>query len=87
LRSLTRNSLNGLKGSWRLSICAGLYFGKNDPNGDLRIQYMLMHTDFFRIKELFNKYPNVKNCLSGHIHLEDEVDYNNIKYFCNTKSP
>ncbi|MGV3686881.1 MAG: metallophosphoesterase [Daejeonella sp.] len=66
-----------------LSICAGLYFGKNDPNGDLRIQYMLMHTDFFRIKELFNKYPNIKNCLSGHIHLEDEVDYNNVRYFCN----
>jgi Icc protein len=66
-----------------LSICAGLYFGKNDPNGDLRIQYMLMHTDFFRIKELFNKYPNIRNCLSGHIHLEDEVNYNNIRYFCN----
>lgn len=66
-----------------LSICAGLYFGKNDPNGDLRIQYMLMHTDFFRIKELFNKYPNIKNCLSGHIHLQDKVDYNGIEYFCN----
>ena len=66
-----------------LSICAGLYFGKNDINGDLRIQYMLMHTDFFRIKELFNKYPNIKNCLSGHIHLQDEVNYNKIKYFCN----
>lgn len=66
-----------------LSICAGLYFGKNDENGDLRIQYMLMHTDFFRIKKLFNNYPNIKNCLSGHIHLQDEVDYNKIEYFCN----
>lgn len=66
-----------------LSICAGLYFGKNDPNGDLRIQYMLMHTDFFAIKELFNRYPNIKNCLSGHIHLQDEIEYNDIKYFCN----
>lgn len=66
-----------------LSICAGLYFGKNELNGDLIIQYMLMHTDFFRIKELFNRYPNIKNCLSGHIHLQDEVNYNNIKYFCN----
>jgi Icc protein len=66
-----------------LSICAGLYFNKNDANGDLRIQYMLMHTDFFEIKKLFNQYPNIKNCLSGHIHLVDELEYNNIKYFCN----
>lgn len=66
-----------------LSICAGLYFGKNDVNGDLRIQYMLMHTDFFRIKSLFNKYPNIKNCLSGHIHLQDEVEYNHVSYYCN----
>lgn len=66
-----------------LSICAGLYFGKNDPNGDLRTQYMLQHTDIFKIKELFNKYPNVKNCLSGHIHLVDELIYNNREYFCN----
>lgn len=66
-----------------LSICAGLYFNKNDANGDLRIQYMLMHTDFFAIKKLFNQYPNIKNCLSGHIHLQDEVHYNGISYYCN----
>lgn len=66
-----------------LSICAGLYFNKNDANGDLRIQYMLMHTDFFAIKKLFNQYPNIRNCLSGHIHLQDEVHYNGLSYYCN----
>ncbi|MBL0024974.1 MAG: hypothetical protein IPO98_08145, partial [Saprospiraceae bacterium] len=26
---------------------------------------------------------NIKTCLSGHIHLQDEVNYLGIRYFCN----
>jgi 3',5'-cyclic AMP phosphodiesterase CpdA len=66
-----------------LSICSGLFFEKNEPNGDLKIQRNLMHTDFFALKKLFSKYPNVKACLSGHIHLQDEVNYLGITYYCN----
>jgi Icc protein len=42
-----------------------------------------MHTDITKITELFYKYPNVKLCLSGHIHLRDKVVYNNVTYICN----
>jgi Icc protein len=66
-----------------LSICAGLFFNKTEPNGDLMIKRNLMHTDFLAIKALFNQYPNIKTCLSGHIHLQDEVQYHGIKYYCN----
>lgn len=66
-----------------LSICAGLFFDKNEANGDLKIQRNLMHTDFFAIKKLFAKHPNVKVCISGHIHLQDELDYLGVKYYCN----
>ena len=66
-----------------LSICAGLFFDKTEPNGDLKIQRNLMHTDFLSLKKLFLKYPNIKVCLSGHIHLQDELDYLGIKYYCN----
>ena len=66
-----------------LSICSGLFFDKNEANGDLMIKRNLMHTDFFALKKLFNQYPNIKTCLSGHIHLQDEVHYHNINYFCN----
>jgi 3',5'-cyclic AMP phosphodiesterase CpdA len=66
-----------------LSICAGLFFNKTEANGDLMIKRNLMHSDFFTLKTLFNKYPNIKACLSGHIHLQDEVNYNNIDYYCN----
>ena len=66
-----------------LSICAGLFFDKTEANGDLKIQRNLMHTDFLTLKKIFEKYPNIKVCLSGHIHLQDELDYLGIKYYCN----
>jgi 3',5'-cyclic-AMP phosphodiesterase len=66
-----------------LSICAGLFFNKTEENGDLKIQRNLMHTDFLTLKKLFAEHPNVKVCLSGHIHLQDEVDYLGVKYYCN----
>jgi len=66
-----------------LSICAGLFFDKTEVNGDLKIQRNLMHTDFLLLKKLFAKYPNIKVCISGHIHLQDELNYLGIKYYCN----
>ncbi|MBS1669144.1 MAG: metallophosphoesterase [Bacteroidetes bacterium] len=41
-----------------------------------------MHTDVNKIVSLFYQYPNVKLCLSGHIHLRDKVVYNNVTYIC-----
>jgi 3',5'-cyclic AMP phosphodiesterase CpdA len=66
-----------------LSICAGLFLQKTEENGDLRILRNLMHTDFLSLKKIFLNYPNIKVCLSGHIHLQDELDYLGIKYYCN----
>ncbi|HVP74269.1 MAG TPA: metallophosphoesterase [Phycisphaerales bacterium] len=48
-----------------------------------RIDASLMHADCVKIKDLFAKYPNVKVCLSGHLHLIDRVDYNSVTYLCN----
>lgn len=42
-----------------------------------------MHTDTSKIIKLFYQHPNVKICLSGHIHLRDKVQYNNVTYICN----
>lgn len=66
-----------------LSICAGLFFDKTEPNGDLKIQRNLMHSDFLALKKIFINYPNIKVCISGHIHLQDELNYLAIKYYCN----
>ncbi len=42
-----------------------------------------MHTDTAKIINLFYKHPNVKLCLSGHIHLREELVYNKVTYLCN----
>jgi len=42
-----------------------------------------MHTDVAKIINLFNRFPQVKLCLSGHIHLRDKVVYNKQTYICN----
>lgn len=42
-----------------------------------------MHTDVGALTTLFARHPNVKLCLSGHIHLRDKVVYNNVTYICN----
>jgi hypothetical protein len=42
-----------------------------------------MHIDSARIIGLFDKYPNVKLCLSGHIHLYEQILYNGVTYISN----
>ena len=42
-----------------------------------------MHIDARRLKNLFHAHPNVKLCLSGHMHLADSVDYLGVRYACN----
>lgn len=66
-----------------LSICSSLFFDKTEANGDLMIKRNLMHTDFLALKKIFCKYPDIKLCISGHIHLQDELEYLGIKYYCN----
>lgn len=66
-----------------VSFCSAMFSEKNETNGDWRISRALLHTDARRLKALFKQYPNIKTCLSGHIHLQDEVEYLGIKYYCN----
>ena len=42
-----------------------------------------MHTDFMQLKELFIQHPNVRLGISGHIHLQDEIEYLGVKYYNN----
>jgi 3',5'-cyclic-AMP phosphodiesterase len=65
-----------------LAVCA--YFdGDNEKSGDWLVPGAWMHNDARRIKDLFLKHPNVKLCLSGHIHLRDSLEYNGVTYACN----
>ena len=66
-----------------ISFCSAMFFNDMLPNGDWKLSRALLHTDARRIKKLFSQYSNIKVCLSGHIHLQDEVEYLGIKYYCN----
>ena len=41
-----------------------------------------MHQDYRRLKDLFKRHPNVKACISGHMHFIDRADYMGVRYFC-----
>lgn len=65
------------------SFCAAVFYDTNQENGDWRISRALLHVDSRRITKLFQSYQNIRCCLSGHIHLEDKVEYRGITYYCN----
>ena len=39
-----------------------------------------MHIDSRRTRNMFLKHTNVKLCLSGHAHQQEELTYLNVKY-------
>lgn len=65
-----------------LCACA-FYDGDNEKTGNWVVPGKWVHIDSRRIKDLFWEHPNVRLCLSGHIHLLDRVDYNGVTYLCN----
>ncbi|HEX6914938.1 MAG TPA: metallophosphoesterase [Chitinophagaceae bacterium] len=66
-----------------VSFCAAMFADKNLENGDWRISRALLHVDARKLIELFRRYSNIRCCLSGHIHLQDKVEYSGIDYYCN----
>jgi len=68
-----------------IPILCGCAFldGDNAKSGDWVVPGSWMHLDARAIKDLFWKHRNVKLCLSGHIHLQDRLDYNGVTYLCN----
>lgn len=71
-----------------ISFCP-LMFGARRPDDRTLPQAAMehqpcgLHIDARKLKDLFGKHPNIKLCLSGHIHLADRVDYLGITYLCN----
>lgn len=65
-----------------LSACVFLD-GKNFKNGEWHVPETWMHGDAEELVELFAKHPNVKLAISGHIHLTDRIEYNQVTYCCN----
>ena len=64
-------------------LSASAILWSTEPDKNIEIGRGLMHGDCLRLKDLFAQHPNVKLCLSGHLHLCDRVDYNGVTYLCN----
>ncbi|MCB9232018.1 MAG: metallophosphoesterase [Bacteroidia bacterium] len=65
-------------------ICFCAFFdGDNEKSGRWNVPGAWMHLDGRQVKDIFKDFPNVKICLSGHIHLQDAVEYLGVKYLCN----
>jgi 3',5'-cyclic AMP phosphodiesterase CpdA len=66
-------------------MCASIVFYSRDKDDDqnYRVAGSNIHMDALELSNLFLKHPNVKLCLSGHIHQTDRIDYNGVTYLCN----
>lgn len=64
-----------------LSVAAFLD-GDNAKDGHWSLPKEWMHLDAVALKDLFAQYPNVKLCVSGHLHLVDRAEYNGVTYIC-----
>jgi 3',5'-cyclic AMP phosphodiesterase CpdA len=62
---------------------AAFFDGKLDPDRNWSVPGASMHIDAQRLKDLFYRHPHVKVCLSGHLHLVDDVTYLGVRYLCN----
>ncbi len=66
-----------------VSFCSAVFYDKNEPNGDWKISRALLHVDSRRLTDLFKNHQSIRCCLSGHIHMQDMVEYRGINYYCN----
>lgn len=66
-----------------VSFCSAMFFDDHLDNGDWKLSRALLHVDARRLTKLFTGYKNIRCSLSGHIHLQDMVEYKNILYYCN----
>lgn len=63
-----------------IMTASGLLWARKNDRGDFTLSGSLVHQDAVALKDLFARHPNVRLCLSGHLHHVDRVDYNGVSY-------
>ncbi|MFA5292298.1 MAG: metallophosphoesterase [Phycisphaerae bacterium] len=61
---------------------AVLLDGDNLKQGRWTLPDEWMHLDTHKLVDLFWQNKNVKLCISGHLHLLERLEYNNVTYIC-----
>lgn len=62
--------------------CALLMDGRID-NNQWQVSGRALHMDAKKLSKLFVKHPNVKLCVSGHLHLLERATFQGVTYICN----
>ena len=65
-----------------VSITSSLYGNGYRKADGVLIPKVWQHVDCWEISEVFRRHPNVKLCLSGHMHTWDRCEYRGVWYIC-----
>jgi 3',5'-cyclic-AMP phosphodiesterase len=65
-----------------VSVTSTLYGDATKKGNQNVVPGVWQHSDCWAISEVFRRYPNVKLCLSGHMHTCDRVEYRGVWYIC-----
>ncbi|OWK41738.1 metallophosphoesterase family protein [Fimbriiglobus ruber] len=65
-----------------LSVTSLVYGDGARKGNDNLVPGAWQHADCWAITEVFRRHPNVKLCLSGHMHTCDRIEYRGVWYVC-----
>jgi 3',5'-cyclic AMP phosphodiesterase CpdA len=65
-----------------VSVTSSLYGDSCRKGNDNVVPGVWQHADCWAITEVFRRHPNVKLCLSGHMHTCDRCEYRGVWYVC-----
>lgn len=65
-----------------LSVTSLVYGDSCRKGNDNLVPGIWQHADCWAITELFRRHPNVRLCLSGHMHTQDRCEYRGVWYIC-----
>jgi 3',5'-cyclic-AMP phosphodiesterase len=65
-----------------VSVTSSLYGNGQKRTDGVLIPKVWQHRDCWEISEIFRRHPNVKLCLSGHMHTQDRCEYRGVWYIC-----
>lgn len=65
-----------------LSVTSVTYGDSCRKGNDNLVPGVWQHSDCWALTEVFRRHPNVKLCLSGHMHTQDRCEYRGVWYIC-----
>jgi 3',5'-cyclic AMP phosphodiesterase CpdA len=65
-----------------LSVTSLVYGDECKRGNDNLVPGIWQHADCWAITEVFRRHPNVRLCLSGHMHTQDRCEYRGVWYVC-----